>query len=1598
MLMKKTRSKIFAIALATTTMAAFYAAPVLAAQEGLALNSEVITAAASVKINGVTLSGNGLTAAGDAFVVSRTGAVTAASLTATGAITANGKLTANNGSAITATTAGRYQVASNVAVNQISNAVKNYDSSTDSFVKGTSSVINGTAITDIVYDASGTKASSLALTRTYITGTVIGDKANSTITLGKTSASLKSGQKGFTVNDQGVITIAGNNFNVAANGAVTGKGFTSNNGAITIKNTDGTAVFNATTAGALTTSGKLTVNGGSTITATNDNWKAASSVTATAINNTIQNVAEGKAVARTGTSRAQSTTAITDTVYSYDNTTSSSLTLNQISATLKAGSSSVGINNTTGNVTITAKDENKNSALLSITSKNLSSNAASTTITAANTTGTATVTNVTNSTGITNKYVNSDTNVTVSSAVASTGITDTFTDGSGVTHKVVTDSLGTRFTGSPTDNRYNYSTIDGQKATFGGSTTNQTVIEGGTAIFTNGRNSVTTINGGAVTAKSVTVDELNIGGTTLDSSLSAIALNIENVDLTPEGLKLSNNNQETFKVESATGNVTTKGSIVAEGGITAASFNDVKIATDENNVFIGDVNITALNANTAGITRSGATTTIEGNTAVSSDGIVVSNDSSISTKTKADGYYVKDGNNVVAKLTADGLTAGRGTFGDNEKNVVVKNDGVYVKENGTVASKLTSSALNVGGENVVKVTDGTVVLAADRGTFGNTSSSNVVVKEDGIYVKDGNTVKTSLTEGGLNLGANTLTDQQLGYVNGMITDAGTLANVTSINGAAIEAVDATSEGSAAGLRIAGVTLQDGNVSADTYNGVTIEKNDGNVTIGGVDITQAGTDISALQQKTGGIVRRTSGEFSTTEIEGAAGVNNKSGFYVLGKEDETEKVATISRDGNMNLAGNIRAAGNASIAGTFITENDQGKASLSSSALNLSNDSGNTVLVRNDGIARFGALNGANVRMQGGVLTVNSAGTNGETKLSTEGLELTNAKLTTAGLDVNEKFNVDSATGNISSTYAGGTLNANADNFAVKHGDSEFKVDSNGATFTNGDTNGTTVINGGTITTETLNVDNIVLGNQIVDGNGDVIGGNLNIGADGSVKLVDTSGTESVTVFEATTTNFNTNYGGYQLEMNADKGFSLGYTNGAKLTLTDAGYAFSGALNLGNDFEISFTHNTSEHSDNVGRISLGSSLTLQTLVDKVEELDYRTQGISYDENGNKTTITSGESKLTVDENGTSFTNGEDKGTTNINGGVINADRSEIGFIESGSGAGDFGSSAINGNGIVSDADAQEGHFAKDVDGVKSSFEFTANADGYVSAAEHTENGVTYTSNVQNKADINSVSIEGDGSSSLREQTASSITNSVTAGDKSNSLTQTVDSTVSSVTDGTNTNTLKQIATETTSRIENGTDTYYSSQTASGSVTKVSDGENSSTVEQTATSHVITTTGEDGKEHSTVITGSDVVINQGTDNEVSLARTENRVTDLEHGVADLNRRVDRLEDRIDKVGAMAAAIANLRTMGYDPTAPTEFAIGIGQYRSDTGVALGLFHYPNRDFMLSLSVSTSGDEVMGGIGATWKFGRKKQPVDQEKVNKAEELKLAAQANKLG
>lgn len=124
-----------------------------------------------------------------------------------------------------------------------------------------------------------------------------------------------------------------------------------------------------------------------------------------------------------------------------------------------------------------------------------------------------------------------------------------------------------------------------------------------------------------------------------------------------------------------------------------------------------------------------------------------------------------------------------------------------------------------------------------------------------------------------------------------------------------------------------------------------------------------------------------------------------------------------------------------------------------------------------------------------------------------------------------------------------------------------------------------------------------------------------------------------------------------------------------------------------------------------------------------------------------------------------------------------------------------------------------------------------------------------------------------------------------------------------------------------------------------------------------------------------------------------RLDNRISEE---VTRLDGRINDVNDRVNKVGAMAAAIASLKSIGYDPQAPSEFSIGLGQYKGETGVAMGFFHYPNKNFMINVSLSTAGGETMGGIGATWRFGHKSPQKLLEEQREAQAKKELAAAEK--
>ena len=92
---------------------------------------------------------------------------------------------------------------------------------------------------------------------------------------------------------------------------------------------------------------------------------------------------------------------------------------------------------------------------------------------------------------------------------------------------------------------------------------------------------------------------------------------------------------------------------------------------------------------------------------------------------------------------------------------------------------------------------------------------------------------------------------------------------------------------------------------------------------------------------------------------------------------------------------------------------------------------------------------------------------------------------------------------------------------------------------------------------------------------------------------------------------------------------------------------------------------------------------------------------------------------------------------------------------------------------------------------------------------------------------------------------------------------------------------------------------------------------------------------------------------------------------------------LEHQVDKVGANAAAMANLRPMEFDPSSKWNIAAAIGNYGSETAAALGAFYRPNDDVMVNLSTAFGTGENMVGGGVSVRLGKSSNKLSREENN---------------
>ena len=132
------------------------------------------------------------------------------------------------------------------------------------------------------------------------------------------------------------------------------------------------------------------------------------------------------------------------------------------------------------------------------------------------------------------------------------------------------------------------------------------------------------------------------------------------------------------------------------------------------------------------------------------------------------------------------------------------------------------------------------------------------------------------------------------------------------------------------------------------------------------------------------------------------------------------------------------------------------------------------------------------------------------------------------------------------------------------------------------------------------------------------------------------------------------------------------------------------------------------------------------------------------------------------------------------------------------------------------------------------------------------------------------------------------------------------------------------------------------------------------------------------------GSKDAVNGGqlyNTNQAVIANAEN--------INSLSHSLNKLDSRINRVGAGAAALAALHPLDFDPDNKWDFAAGYGNYAGANAVAIGTYYRPNENTMFSIGGSFGGGENMINAGVSFKLGSGSSGITTSKTVMAKKIK---------
>ena len=1105
-------------------------------------------------------------------------------------------------------------------------------------------------------------------------------------------------------------------------------------------------------------------------------------------------------------------------------------------------------------------------------------------------------------------------------------------------------------------------TIGTSTLTLGGDSASLKVGNYGFAVDSNNNVSITgdnaTLSGSTFTLKDAT------NGKTL-ASLGASGLSINNAD----GIKVGGISNTGNLIANDGMNVTDKNSSWVNIG-TSTMQKDIAATTTTSYAGITNKIDTTLAGNktyTSGtvVGPTSVTTTVQGSTTTDAiSGNKNKTTSTVSATGVTDTVYNVKGNqvasssvttngivNTTTNLSIDGSTNNTMSTSIYQDKRGISASATKKDENGTVG---TSTLTLAGNSASLKV--GNYGFAVDSNNNVSIAGNNATLSGSTFTLKDANGKTATLNTSGL-----TLKDED-GNTTGGISTTG------AITGTSLRIT--TSEDTNGNKTVS--TVATNGVTDTVTNNKTNNKTTSQVSANGVTDTVYGTDgttkVASSSVSTSGISNTTSLKTTTGKIDTAIN-QNTSGVGISSTKYDTNNNVTDKTSVSVN-------GGTSSITsyGSYIYGEDGKATSYNQASISLNGNTGTATIRGGSNIASSTlTLNEAGVALSGKNVGLNA---NGLTLYKdVDGVKTQYASLSAGGLDVKGTGSTTIKSTNATTGAIGAigqsqvSYNGVTDSFTKDDVTNSVTTNANGTTFSSTG-NGSTTIKGDTIKTTNLIVNGKDIGGVATDvagidrntENEDGLGYYTQI--EGKTKIYNTgrfstaNGNFVVDPYGSITSKA----GNYRFNMDRTSGFDLGYAATTSFTLDNTGVSL-GFRN--NSFILDKNGATfiNANGENVSFTSINGG-----------------------------TITTGETVI----NGSSITT-KDLYVDNIhlNGAITDGNGNVVGGGDLSLGADGTLDLKYNANGITNT-------FVSGATGVHSSFSNgTTTASSSVGYIDD-KNTIGIKDQVGNTSVTTTIDgttfANGSGSTTINGGNITTTGDVTVGGDLSVGDNFKVDGTTGNVTGGTYNGV--QISTDKDGNAIIG-GTNIGDLATNEEVNKVNDKVDAvdNKVGDTSKLDKEITDNQNYKDNQNLVGA----VNAEADirrNEIS--RIDGQIEQLDGRVGSLENRMSDVEDRIDKVGAMSAAIANLRTMGFDPEAPTEIAIGVGQYKSETGLALGVFHYPNQDFMLSASISTSGDEVMGGIGATWKLGRKsaaEKAKDEEarRLEKAEEMKKLAQDAKV-